>query len=105
MPQPVLIIILLAVLLVNIALVFFFKGKNKTDKGFQFLYYKLNYRRRMIRDLILFPIVLIILFMISYNSAFLPVGSAITFTVVYAVISGIYLAYNFRMWQKHEKIV
>lgn len=42
------------------------KKKDKVDKGFKFNYFRLSYRRKMIRTLIILPIIVLLFFVMHY---------------------------------------
>lgn len=100
---PMLIVLLAIVFAVHLALFLSNKNKSKTDKGFQFVYYKLSYRRRMRRDLILAPLALLIAFLNLYKLYPEHPITLIAFAVFFAALYGIFFAYNWMMWKKHEK--
>ncbi|OWR29011.1 hypothetical protein CDO73_16555 [Saccharibacillus sp. O23] len=104
MPVASTLIFMLAIIFaVHLALFVSSKNKSKTDKGFQFVYYKLSYRRRMLRDLILAPFALLIAFWSLYQSYPEQPGTLIAFAVFFVALYGIFFAYNWTMWKKHEK--
>ncbi|CAM4282619.1 hypothetical protein [Saccharibacillus endophyticus] len=98
------VIVFLSVLIgVSIVLLFSNKGKHKTDKGFQFVYYKLSYRRRMLRDLITLPFALLFVAGFFYTADIRDSRTFIAFAVLFTVIYVTFFAYNFMMWKKHEQ--
>jgi len=98
------VIVFLSVLIgVSVVLLFSNKAKHKTDKGFQFVYYKLSYRRRMLRDLITLPFALLFVASFFYMADIRDSRTFIAFAVLFTVIYVTFFAYNFMMWKKHEQ--
>lgn len=80
-----------------------YKDKPKKDQGFQFNYYGLSYRRRLIRTLItifvLFPLFTWFIYATDMFDAFWGI-----LIIVFSVISSVcQLGYNYYMYKKHEK--
>lgn len=78
-----------------------FKGKNKVDKGFKINYFKLSYRRKMIRTLTSLPIVI---FALVLNYFFSDFSASIKITIgsLLFLVFAIQLLYNFSMWKRKE---
>jgi len=78
-----------------------FMHKNKIDKGFAINYYKLSYRRKMIRTLTSFPLFIVAFILIfiytETNSAVLT-----TFGVIILCLFLLQLLYNYINWKKKE---
>ena len=89
-------------LLVSVPLSIIFKGKNKVDKGFKVNYYQLSYRRKMIRTLLVLPILILALF-VFYFYIELSMSADIFLGVFLFLIFSVQLIYNFYMWKKYEK--
>jgi hypothetical protein len=74
---------------------------NKVDKGFELVYAKLSYRRKFIRTLWLIPFAIaavcgvIILFKSTW--------AAILLSILFVIIGGIQLIYNYKKWKYFEK--
>lgn len=100
---PTLIVLLVIVVIIHLILFVSSQKTSKTDKGFQFVYYKLSYRRRLRRDLILAPVALLFAFLNLYKLYPEQPGVIIAFAVFFIVLYGIFFAYNWTMWKKHEK--
>lgn len=104
MPDFSMIIVFLSVLIgVSVVLLFSSRGKQKTDKGFQFVYYKLSYRRRMVRDLITLPFALLFAVSFFYMADIRDSRTFIAFAVLFTVIYMAFFAYNWIMWKRHEQ--
>lgn len=75
--------------------------KDKIDKGFAINYYKLSYRRKMIRTLTGFP-----LFVVAYILIFIytETNSTVltTFGVILFCLFLLQLLYNYINWKKKE---
>ncbi|MGH4137853.1 hypothetical protein [Clostridium sp.] len=73
----------------------------KADKGFQLIYWKLSYRRRFIRDLWLFPFVIISIgFMVWIgDSIFMKRVAPVIGLVIYIFQS----IYDYSKWKKCEQ--
>lgn len=75
--------------------------RNKTDKGFELIYWKLSYRRRLIRNLWWLPIVIIsIAFMFLINDK-LILNRIVP--IVLLILYIVELIYNYMKWNKCEK--
>lgn len=96
-------VVFVGILIFNIILIRSNKGKSKTDQGVQLIYYKLSYRRRMIRDVIVAPFIILFCFGMFYNLPFYQVETFVVFALFFILITAITFTYNFIMWKKHEK--
>ena len=76
------------------------KNKNKVDKGFELVYWKLSYRRKFIRTLWIIPWAIVSLIFIQI------VGKNYKYTIlagiIYLVILPIQAIYNYKKWMKEE---
>ncbi|GIP64826.1 hypothetical protein J32TS6_33810 [Virgibacillus pantothenticus] len=79
----------------------FFKGKGKVDKGCKFNYFRLSYRQKMIRTIILFPIVILAMIFIYYFSDFSIIENIIL-GLLFSILFAGQLLYNYLMWKKNE---
>lgn len=89
-------------LVVILILSFSYKNKKKVDKGFVFNYYKLSYRRKMIRTLTLLPLMIgavIIIFYYSDNSFVVNLLIGIALFVLFVI----QFFYNYVKWKKYEQ--
>ncbi|ALX47507.1 hypothetical protein [Lentibacillus amyloliquefaciens] len=94
---PVLITISVVIILSII-----FKGKDKVDRGFKINYFKLSYRRKMIRTIIFTPInILLLIFIYVYTDWSMVVNVLVGLLLFIAGL--VQLIYNFNMWKKNEK--
>ena len=73
---------------------------NKVDKGFEFVYWKLSYRRKFIRTLWTIPWMIASLIFIQI------VGENYKYTmiagIIYLVVFPIQAIYNYKKWMKEE---
>ena len=86
-------------LVIILILSFANKDAAKVDKGAELNYFKLSYRRKMIRTLTNLPIIILSLILISTftdGKMFGLIG------LLFLVIFSIQLMYNFTMWKKKE---
>ena len=74
--------------------------RGKTDKGFEFNYWNLSYRRKFIRTLWMIPWILLAAFLV-YVRTNSPVIS-VALAVVLAVIEIIQAAYNYCKWKGEQ---
>lgn len=88
-------------LLVTIILSIVFKGSDKVDKGFKINYFKLSYRRKMIRTLTSLPI-LILAIIVIYFYAEWSMTINILVGLVILIFFFVQFIYNFYMWKKNE---
>lgn len=88
-------------LLIVLVLSWAFRKSSKTDKGRRIFYYKLSYRRKMIRDLWTIPPAYLFLGVVLY---FTPVGLGFKLLVMGAliVLGALNVCYNYYMWKKSE---
>lgn len=99
---PSLITIAICAFFFNSFLSYLYRGTPKVDKGFELIYFKLSYRRKLIRSLTSLPlfiagVVLVILFSeLSYTANLLLI---ISFMFIWAIS----MIYNFYKW-KQEKV-
>lgn len=75
--------------------------KEKVDKGFEFTYYNLSYRRRFIRTLWIIPWIIPILFWLHWidTSMFIIVPVAVIFTS----IAFIQALHNYKKWKEETE--
>ncbi|MFD1361566.1 ATPase [Lentibacillus salinarum] len=91
----------LITLFVVIILSIIFKGKDKVDRGFKINYFKLSYRRKMIRTIIFIPInILLLIFIYAYTDWSMLVNVFLGLLLLIAIL--VQLIYNFNMWKKTE---
>ena len=77
-----------------------FKNKTKIDKGFKMNYFGLSYRRKMIRTLLSFPLIVLITIFLMYID--LSKAIKISFVLFILVAFAIQFFYNYYMWKKNE---
>ncbi|TFJ93161.1 ATPase [Lentibacillus salicampi] len=88
--------------IVVVTLSIVFKGTAKVDKGFKLNYFKLSYRRKMIRTLTSLPVVILALIVVYFFSDFSILANIIIGLLLFLVFA-IQLLYNFKMWRKMER--
>ncbi|WP_203333745.1 hypothetical protein [Planococcus beigongshangi] len=101
MDYTALIIPLIIIIIFFTAMTFIYKDKEKVDKGFKVNFFRLSYRRRMIRSLSGVPFAILVFFLLYYFEFF----SFDVFLVILAIILMVYAleaGYNYRMWKKEE---
>ena len=76
--------------------------KDKVDKGFELIYWKLSYRRKLIRTLYLLPFTIILCVVMIFLTIDIDKKIPIIFTIVLVSVTTIQLIYNYYMWQKKE---
>lgn len=78
-----------------------YRKKKKVDTGFSFIYFKLSYRRKMIRTLwtTLFIIPALLL---MYLTPVWNLQLKVIITMLLLLVFILQLAYNYFMWKKHE---
>lgn len=79
-----------------------YKNQPKTDKGFQICYFKLSYRRKMIRGLTALPITIGTLIVIWFHSGWSTFGNLLFALLAFFALALEFL-YNYIMWKKKEK--
>ena len=80
--------------------------KNKTDNGFQLLYYRLSYRRRFIRTLWLLPFGMILIIFLMTNPEIIFKNRLIQNVIIpmLLVVGNIgQLTYNYTKWKKQGR--
>jgi|SRR5699024_4349974 len=88
--------------LVVITLSIIFKGKGKVDRGFKINYFKLSYRRKMIRTLITFPILILLLIIIYFYTEWSMLANVLFGLLFLTAFLG-QLIYNYKMWLESER--
>ena len=101
---PIGFISVIIALLTTIILSVVYRKKTKVDKGFTFIYYKLSYRRRMIRTLTSLPLVLLAVFIIYYYANWNMFVNVIFGLLVFVSVLFQFL-YNMYMWKKESKTI
>lgn len=78
-----------------------FMRKDKIDKGFAINYYKLSYRRKMIRTLTIFPLLIVASILIIIYTE----NNSVVLTSYGVIIYSLFLLqflYNYINWKKKE---
>lgn len=96
----VLAFILIMVLITPLVLSIYYRKKPKVDKGVQFAYHGLSYRRKFLRNLYSIPICIVALAIIYWVEGF--TNLFIFFTLFFIVLFGIQTSYNYIKWKKEE---
>lgn len=86
-------------LVIMLVLSFANRDASKVDKGAELNYFKLSYRRKMIRTLTNLPIIILSLILISTSTDGKMFG---LIGLLFLVIFSTQLMYNFTMWKKRE---
>ncbi|MCG7315050.1 hypothetical protein MHL30_18200 [Priestia flexa] len=96
----------LLIAIVVIGITFFFskryKKTEKVDKDFAVSYYKLSYRRKMIRTLTSIPFIIVACGVLYYLSDW-PLPIYFGFVGLISVIFLVQVLYNYKMWKKEEQ--
>lgn len=90
-------------LIVSLILSVAFKKSSKVDNGVELNYFKLSYRRKMIRTLVNIPVMILLLIFIYGFSDWGMLAKALI-GLFFASILFIQLAYNYYMWKKNEVV-
>lgn len=100
---PVLILVCVSTWLLNSVVVRRYEMSEKVDRGVEPCYWRLSYRRRMIRTLWLSPILCVILAAGIYKRSF---SFALAGTVGAGLFAGILIqaAYNYKKWKEEETV-
>jgi lipopolysaccharide export LptBFGC system permease protein LptF len=73
----------------------------KTDKGAEWCYYHLSYRRRLIRTLWCIPFAILV---VAFNYwKFRSALITAILSVILAVIAVVQIVHNYRKWKQEEK--
>jgi len=92
--------VIISIIITSIFSIFFMR-KDKIDKGFAINYYKLSYRRKLIRTLTSFPLLLVAsILIIIYTEINSEVLS--TYGVIIYSLFLLQLLYNYINWKKKE---
>ncbi|MEG0737493.1 MAG: hypothetical protein RR441_11525 [Longicatena sp.] len=78
-----------------------YRNKVKVDNGFAFVYYRLSYRKRMIRTLWNFPIIILVLISINIFTDLQIYENVIIFVLFLSLLL-LQLAYNYYKWKIDE---
>ncbi len=98
------IVILVFILVaVQFLLSFMFKRSSKVDQGPALNYYRLSYRRKMIRTLWNAPIILLVIPFL-YFAADWSLAGAIGFGLIAFVGFSLQYFYNYSRWKKEEAV-
>lgn len=94
-------------LVVQVICIFFFTRRyamsEKVDKGIQFCYWKLSYRRKLIRTIWMIPLngLVLILFYRTFRSPILTWMFGVWMFLMFAI----QLAYNYKKWKKERDLI
>lgn len=96
--------IVIALIIVTIfftVMTFIYKDKEKVDKGFKVNFFRLSYRRRVIRSLsgVLFAI---LVFFLLYYFEFVPPDAFFIILAIPLIVFALEAGYYYRMWKKEE---
>lgn len=78
-----------------------YKGNVKVDEGFELNYFKLSYRRKIIRTVMLFPFIVILLIIVYffYNWSLIVF---VSFALLPLLGTTVQMLYNYNKWKKEE---
>lgn len=99
--QLYIIIVLVVALVIHLILARIYKDVEKKDKGFVISYFRLTYRRRLIRSLWGIPI-MILLYLVVYWMADFTAIQFIYLAIIFVLLLGMDIVYNYIKWKKHE---
>lgn len=75
----------------------------RTDNGFEWYYFNLSYRRKMIRTLWMTPLMPVLYFLLRF------IGLDLMYTLIVMAICLVahilQIAYNYHMWNKYERSI
>lgn len=102
MSLTVVIILIFIVAIINVITSIIFKDTPKVDKGVKVFYFELSCRRKMIRSLIISPVLFVIVSTtIYYSTIFSTIETVIVGLLFFALFAG-EIYYNFYMWKKSK---
>ncbi|MFF5994975.1 hypothetical protein AAGS61_09485 [Lysinibacillus sp. KU-BSD001] len=78
---------------------YLYRDREKVDKGFTLMYVKLSYRRKMIRILWMFPVVVFLLIIIFKYGEF-DTTMNILVAMLLTILLIIQTVYNYYQWKK-----
>lgn len=102
--EEVMVQMLVIFLVVQVICIFFFTRRyamsEKVDKGIQFCYWKLSYRRKLIRTIWMIPLnsLVLILFYRTFRSLILTWMFGVWMFLMFAI----QLVYNYKKWKKEK---
>lgn len=74
----------------------------KVDKGLEFRYYKLSYRRRFIRTLWLIPWMLLVLYLMHWLGV--SISILVLTTVIFIITAFTQVLYNYKKWKEETEL-
>ena len=77
-------------------------NEKKVDKGFEFMYKKLSYRRRFIRTLWMIPLAIILVLCFLYRTE-VSIYVLIPTTILFFVFFFLQAYNNYKLWKKNGK--
>ena len=89
---------LIVVMIVAIFCSVIFKDEEKVDKGFELVYFKLSYRRKMIRTLWSL-LIAVLSYYVIYGYGDLTTNQNLIIFIFFSIIFGVQLAYNYVKWK------
>ena len=94
-------LIMIISMIIGLALSFFLARRydmsEKVDKGIEFCYWKLSYRRKFIRTLWMIPIAIVIIF--YFHTTFQSILQTCLVATLLAIMLLIQAIYNYRKWK------
>ena len=94
-------LIMIISMIIGLSLSFFLARRydmsEKVDKGIEFCYWKLSYRRKFIRTLWMIPIAIVIIF--YFHTTFQSILQTCLVATLLAIMLLIQAIYNYRKWK------
>ena len=73
----------------------------KVDKGFEFFYFNLSYRRKFIRTLWLSPLAIFSVYYVYVKMQSFKIAAVVGLVLI--IIDAVQLWYNYHKWKNEEK--
>src|SRR5699024_9631168 len=99
--MEVLFVPIITAFIVTIILSFIFKGSPKVDEGFSVNYYKLSYRRKFIRSIIMLPLSIVVIGVVYLITDWSLLVNLIIGVILLVLFIG-QITYNYYMWKRNE---
>jgi len=99
--MEVLFVPIITAFIVTIILSFIFKGSPKVDEGFAVNYYKLSYRRKFIRSIIMLPLSIVVIGVVYLITDWSLFVNLIIGVILLVLFIG-QITYNYYMWKRNE---
>lgn len=96
------IIYFLIALVIVFLMSLFFRNRKKVDEGFTFNYFRLSYRKKMKRTIIMTPFLALVLLILSLAAQWNGIVIVLLLSAHF-LLSVIQLLYNYYQWKAKEK--